>query len=248
MNAIGELSQIDVLRISVKLPSCESKLRWWLGNIGPCDGLVPSGNRPLPESTSTQIYVHIMNKASQSLLFTFAMVWFNGTFLYYSGQDAIDSTWKDKYPLYVFADGTIRWSFRGQSMSSCDLNMFKFPFDTQVCDLAFGNIVDFDEMINVTTKQDKVDFTFFIASEEFRYDVFITCCTQSQHKLKRYSHCSAITYTNACDLSHVSLRPEIILNWIHGSFNMCSSNVTQISSLIAKFMGPTWVPSGSCRP
>ena len=49
--------------------------------------------------------------------------------------------------------------------------MFKFPFDTQVCDLAFGNIVDFDEMINVTTKQDKVDFTFFIASEEFRYDV-----------------------------------------------------------------------------
>ena len=32
-------------------------LHWWSVNIGSGDGLVPSGNKPLPEPMLTQIYV-----------------------------------------------------------------------------------------------------------------------------------------------------------------------------------------------
>ena len=51
--------------------------------------------------------------------------------------------------------------------------MYHFPFDTQVCHLRFGNIVDFDNVINATSPRDYVDFTFFIDNKEFRY-VFLT--------------------------------------------------------------------------
>ena len=40
----------------VKFPSDE-----WLVNIGSCNGLVPAGNKPLPESMLTKIYVYIYN-------------------------------------------------------------------------------------------------------------------------------------------------------------------------------------------
>ena len=36
-----------------------TRLYWWQVNIGPGDGLVPSGNKPLPEQMVTQISVAI---------------------------------------------------------------------------------------------------------------------------------------------------------------------------------------------
>ena len=42
-------------------------LCWWQVNIGSGNGLVPSGNKPLPELMFTQIYVAILcNQATMS--------------------------------------------------------------------------------------------------------------------------------------------------------------------------------------
>ena len=38
-----------------------TRLHWWLVSIGSCNGLVLSGNKPLPEPVLTQIYVAIWN-------------------------------------------------------------------------------------------------------------------------------------------------------------------------------------------
>ena len=47
--------------------------------------------------------------------------------------------------------------------------MFKFPLDSQVCYITFGNIVDVDDIINITNLMDHIDLTFFIENQEFRY-------------------------------------------------------------------------------
>ena len=89
--------------------------------------------------------------------------------LYFSGKDAVDPVWKDSYPLYIYPDGSVLWKFRGNFRSFCDLDIFKFPFDTQVCYLKFGNIIDMDEVINGTNAEDYVHFGQFMKSQEFRY-------------------------------------------------------------------------------
>ena len=43
---------------------------WWQVNIGSGNGLVPSGNKPLPEPMLTQIYVAIWRQ----LFFQFATI------------------------------------------------------------------------------------------------------------------------------------------------------------------------------
>ena len=95
----------------------------------------------------------------------------------FSGNNAFDSDWKDKYPLYVYSDGTVVWHFKGHFKSSCDLNMYNFPFDTQVCYIIFGNLVDYDNIINATSTYDEVVFSFFIDNKEFRYDYIKQCIT-----------------------------------------------------------------------
>ena len=55
----------------------------------------------------------------------------------------------------------------GEFESSCDLDMFKFPFDTQVCSIDFSNIVDLDNMVNATFLYDYVDLSLFSPNQEF---------------------------------------------------------------------------------
>ena len=51
--------------------------------------------------------------------------------------------------------------------SSCSLDMFYFPYDTQLCALDFGNIVEPAEMMNISTDQVEIDTQSFYASSEF---------------------------------------------------------------------------------
>ena len=51
--------------------------------------------------------------------------------------------------------------------SSCTLNMFKFPYDTQYCSLNFGNIIEPAELINITWDIPEVGLNMFSSSNEF---------------------------------------------------------------------------------
>ena len=55
-------SRLDNLSISCEIyyPKVNAtRPHWWLANIASCNGVVPSGNKPLPEPTVTQIYIAI---------------------------------------------------------------------------------------------------------------------------------------------------------------------------------------------
>ena len=53
------ISRIDILSISCEIAPrwMPQDLIWWLVNIGSGNGLVPSGNKPLPEPMLTKIFV-----------------------------------------------------------------------------------------------------------------------------------------------------------------------------------------------
>ena len=58
-------------------------------------------------------------------------------------------------------------------MSSSNLDIYKFPFDTQVCYVTFGNIADSDIIVTATNLTDKVDFSLFIKNQNSGMHVFI---------------------------------------------------------------------------
>ena len=47
--------------------------------------------------------------------------------------------------------------------------MYKFPFDTQICSLDFGNLVHTEYAVQLYTDMDSVLMSFFVPSKEFRY-------------------------------------------------------------------------------
>ena len=77
--------------------------------------------------------------------------------------------------------------------SSCKLDMFKFPFDTQICRLEFGNVIEPDVTVNVTIATDwGFALTFYSESNEYTLkstDAHRTksevCCMQINHHIIR---------------------------------------------------------------
>ena len=52
--------------------------------------------------------------------------------------------------------------------SSCQLDMFMFPYDTQICDLDFGNVMEIDTVENVSAGlHDVLRLEFYSPSNEF---------------------------------------------------------------------------------
>ena len=66
-------------------------------------------------------------------------------------------------PLFIISHSMNVLSF----YSSCDLNMYTFPYDTQTCHLDFGNVMEPTEMVNVTSNMNYVDLQSFYLSSEF---------------------------------------------------------------------------------
>ena len=80
----------------------------------------------------------------------------------------LHSVWQ-KFPCSVFFDGRVEWYVAGSFDSSCDLNMYKFPFDNQTCSLEFGSLIQVNTALRLNALVDFVDFTFYVPNKEFRY-------------------------------------------------------------------------------
>ena len=47
------------------------------------------------------------------------------------------------------------------------MDMFKFPYDKQICSLEFGNVIEPAEVVNISAATDEVDLDLFYSSSEF---------------------------------------------------------------------------------
>ncbi len=75
--------------------------------------------------------------------------------------------WEHLFPVIVNCDGTVIWAPAGEFASSCDLDMTRFPWDTQYCKLDFGNLIHRETLVNVTVQSTRVNLDFYISNKEF---------------------------------------------------------------------------------
>lgn len=85
----------------------------------------------------------------------------------HSAKEPLDPNWDNDYKALLLATGNIGWLLSGSFESSCDLDMYKFPFDTQECNLDFGNLLHMAEMVNLRTVNQTIDMSSYIESREF---------------------------------------------------------------------------------
>ena len=91
------------------------------------------------------------------------------TLTYLSTGKVSDPDWL-AFPSWVLATGQVVWAPSGTFESSCDLNMYNFPFDSQKCSLDFGNMIHLESSVRLFVETDSpINLDFFVPSKEFRY-------------------------------------------------------------------------------
>ena len=90
------------------------------------------------------------------------------TFSHRSVENVLDTNWQ-KFPCNVLFTGRVFWTPSGSFKSSCELNMYKFPFDFQTCSLDFGDLVNIESTVQLFPGSNSSDFASFLPSKEFRY-------------------------------------------------------------------------------
>ena len=85
----------------------------------------------------------------------------------FSAKDVINSDWHSNFPVSIYYNGQIVWAPIGSFTTTCDLDMFKFPFDIQECSLDFGNLVEADTTLKLSLIEEDVEMTFYKKSNEF---------------------------------------------------------------------------------
>ena len=83
-------------------------------------------------------------------------------YLYFRSEDWINPDWPKMTRAIVFANGQVDWSIAGQFVTRCDVNMKKFPFDTQKCEIEIGAFGVSVVYLNTTA----------VASNSFPIDVY----------------------------------------------------------------------------
>ena len=89
------------------------------------------------------------------------------TSYYWSAGNVFDTNWQ-KFPCYVLYTGRVFWIPSGSFKSSCELNMYRFPFDIQLCSLVFGDIVNIASTVHVYADSKSSDFASLLPNKEFR--------------------------------------------------------------------------------
>ncbi len=84
-----------------------------------------------------------------------------------SGSVVRDSGWESLFPVMVYCDGSVVWAPAGEFISSCDLQMSEFPWDTQTCFLDFGNLIHEESMVNISIAVSTVNLDFYLPNKEF---------------------------------------------------------------------------------
>ena len=57
---------------------------------------------------------------------------------YFRAEDWVNPDWPKMTRAIVFENGQVDWYIAGQFVTRCDVNMKKFPFDTQECTIEIG--------------------------------------------------------------------------------------------------------------
>ncbi|XP_076101735.1 neuronal acetylcholine receptor subunit alpha-10-like isoform X1 [Mytilus galloprovincialis] len=90
------------------------------------------------------------------------------------------------YRAIIHSDGTVRYTFPTKLETFCQLDVSRFPFDSQICTLTFGSWVHNGFEIDVTSLVSKVDLSQTKENAEWsitkgeivRHEVIYGCCPE----------------------------------------------------------------------
>lgn len=71
------------------------------------------------------------------------------------------------YRAVVYSNGAVKYQFPSNIKSSCKIDVFHFPFDTQTCRLVFGSWIYTRSEVNIVNKSDTMDMSSFIENTEW---------------------------------------------------------------------------------
>ncbi|XP_035670070.1 neuronal acetylcholine receptor subunit alpha-9-like [Branchiostoma floridae] len=86
----------------------------------------------------------------------------------------------------ITSSGDVAWLYPVTMVSSCKMNVYRFPFDEHVCRLQFGSWTYDGFKVNVTNRNDKGDSSSFILNEQWdlldidavRHELVYPCCPE----------------------------------------------------------------------
>ena len=81
-------------------------------------------------------------------------------------SDIVNDDW-GKMRLVVREDGLVNWFATGHFLTSCEMNLFYLPFDTQTCTINITNLIGTAEHNNLTALGTRVKTTDLIHSNEW---------------------------------------------------------------------------------
>lgn len=72
------------------------------------------------------------------------------------------------YRAVVHSSGAVKYQFPSNIKSSCKIDVFHFPFDTQTCRLVFGSWIYTGFEVNIVNKSNTMDMSSFIENTEWK--------------------------------------------------------------------------------
>ncbi|XP_061175891.1 acetylcholine receptor subunit beta-like, partial [Saccostrea echinata] len=73
----------------------------------------------------------------------------------------------EEKPVSVLNNGNVIYTTAKESLTQCQINVQKYPFDSQTCSLRFGNLFAFSEFLNFSAASSYYSLYFFEQSEEW---------------------------------------------------------------------------------
>ncbi|XP_061175890.1 acetylcholine receptor subunit alpha-L1-like [Saccostrea echinata] len=78
----------------------------------------------------------------------------------------------EEKPITIHNTGYLVYTTSRESITQCKIDIKKYPFDSQVCSLYFGNFFTSSEFIDLGTKYSSYSLTYYEQNEEWNVDDF----------------------------------------------------------------------------
>jgi len=94
-------------------------------------------------------------------------IWVPDVGILNSIEQVVNPDWQKTFPVRVYSDGLVQWSYSDLFKTKCDVIMTTFPFDQQTCMLTYGTLGNVATYVNLDGSSDSVDVDNYQINEEF---------------------------------------------------------------------------------
>ncbi|XP_076105585.1 neuronal acetylcholine receptor subunit alpha-10-like [Mytilus galloprovincialis] len=130
----------------------------------------------------------------ESIVLPVSLIWKPDITLYNSISEEFYGF--DSFRALIHFDGNVTYNFPTKVEASCPIDVSRFPFDRQVCDLMFGSWVYNGFQLNVTSRQSNADLSSVKENVEFiidnapivRHELYYGCCAHPFPDVTVYIH------------------------------------------------------------